>query len=152
LSIEPPFFSVYRRHHSIRASSLRPTASVAARQMLGAVDLRRLAEDAGAALVHQAVNGVAQGRVRGQPGVGVRTAAVGAQHQPADRQGSAAGAVGVGQHLTEPPDPGFHGLLRAAELLDRAGHDGQSRAQVQVGGERLDLVVLAAQAEDQEPG
>ena len=53
--------------------------------MLGAVDLRRLAEDRGAALLDQQIGGAAERRVGGDAGIAVRAAALERQHDLRDR-------------------------------------------------------------------
>ena len=57
----------------------------AGQQVLGAVDLRRLAEDGGAALLDEQVGGVAERRVGGDAGIAVGAAALQRQHDLGDR-------------------------------------------------------------------
>ena len=93
----------------------------ARQQVLGAVDLRRLAEHRRAALFDQQVGGVAQRRVGGDAGIAVRAAALQRQHDLGDRHRLALRRRRLRQHLLDHGDAALDGLARAAGRLDGHG-------------------------------
>ena len=118
-------------------------------QMLGAVDLRCLAEHRRAALFDQQVGGVAERRVGGDAGVAVRTAALQRQHQFRHRHRLALHGVGVGEHLLDHLDAALDGLARSARRLDRHGAEHLVLFQVVILDQIGNLHHLAAEADHQ---
>src|SRR5207249_1942887 len=88
-------------------------------QVFGPVNLRRLADDAGAALSHQQVGGHAEGRVGGHAAVAVGAAAVGAEDDLVGGEWGAAHVVDLRQQLGDGAHARVHGFADAAALLDR---------------------------------
>src|SRR4051794_11162856 len=73
------------------------TGGAARQQMLGAIDLGRLAEHGGAALRHQQIDRVAERRVGGDAAEAIAAAALERQHQLADRYAFTHKLVGAWQ-------------------------------------------------------
>src|SRR5262245_43828655 len=87
-------------------------------QVLGAVDLGRFREHAGAAIPHQLIDRPAEGRVRGDPRVAVRAAAVRGEHQLRHRLPRPLRVVRPRQELGHFGGCALDGLPDAARLLD----------------------------------
>ena len=91
-------------------------------QVLGAVDLGRLRQHAGAAVAHQLVHRPAERGVGGDAGVAVGAAAIGRQRDLGDRLLRPPGGVRHGQELGDLGRGLLDGLLDAAGLLDVDDH------------------------------
>jgi hypothetical protein len=120
--------------------------------VLAAVDLGRLAEDGGAAVAHQAIHRGAQCRVGTDAAVAVAAATLQAHREVAGRHRLAFHAVGLGEHLPDHRHAARHRLGRAAGVLDVEGAKPCAFAQALLRDQALDLVRLAAQADDQHAG
>ena len=94
-------------------------ARAAGEQVLGAVDLGRLAEDDRAALADDLVGRAAERRVRGHAGPAVRAAALERDDELRGGHVLAHGLVGDGQEPGDRLDAGRDGAREAAVLLDR---------------------------------
>jgi hypothetical protein len=121
----------------------------AGQQVLGAVDLGRLAQDGGAAVRHQQVHRGAQRRVGADAAVAVRAAALQADGDVRRAAGFALHRIGLRQHLLDQRNAFFHRLACAAGVLDVEDLAGFAFAQAAVGQPGVDLVGLAAQAHHQ---
>ena len=117
----------------------------ARQQMFGAVGLRRLRQDHGAAMAHQQIARRAQRRIGGDAGIAVGAAALQRHRQFARRHRLALHFVRVGQRLAHEGDAGFHGLAGAADFLDV--HRAQAAGELLLLHQPADLVHLAAEAE-----
>ena len=82
----------------------RARCGAARQQMLGAVDLRRLGQHRGAAVLDQQVDGRAERRIGGDAGIAVRAAALQRQHDLGGRTRLALRARGDRQHRLDPLD------------------------------------------------
>ena len=89
--------------------------------MLGAVDLRRLGEHRGAAVLDQHVGGDAERRIGGDAGIAVRAAALQREHDFRGGAGLALGARHDRQHRLDALNPLGDGLPGAAGRLDGHG-------------------------------
>ena len=119
---------------------------------LGAVDFRGLGEDRRSTVLYQQGCRRSEGRVGGDPGIGVRAAALQGQGQGARRHGLATGLVGDRKHVTNELDAVFHGLAGATGILQ--GHRLECRPALEPVGleQEIDLVDLAAKADHENPG
>ena len=121
-------------------------------QVLGAVGLGGLREDARASVAHELVHRPPQGGVGGDAGVAVGAAAVGGDRDLGDGLARAPRLVGPGQQTRHLRDRPLHRLADAPALLD--GHDGRPAVRGQGQGHALaldhdpGLVDLAAEADD----
>ena len=95
---------------------------------------------------------MAQRRVGGDAGITVGAAALQRQRQVAGRQGPAGDVVDLGQQRLDPADAFAGGGGGAAHVLDADGDDAGSRFQAGGLHQRVDLVHLAAEAEQDHRG
>src|SRR4051812_12303326 len=119
-------------------------------QMLGAISLRRLRQDHGAAVTYDEIAGRTQRRIGGNAGIAIRAAALQRHGQFADRNGLAPDLVGLRECLAHEGDAGFHRLAGAADLLDV--HRAQAAGELLLLHQAADLVHLAAEAEHDDVG
>src|SRR6266446_732494 len=114
-------------------------------QVLGAVDLGCLGEDAGAAVADQLVHGPAERRVRGDAGVAVGPAAVRREHELGDRLPRPSGLVGPRQELRDLGGGALDRLPDAARLLDVEDVGGDVRVLGVAGEHALERQVVLAE-------
>ena len=103
-------------------------------------------------MAHHAVHRGTERRVGADAGVAVAAAALQAYRQVAGRHRLALHAVGVRQHALDQFDPARHRLGGAAGVLDAEGLQVGAFLQPLLGDQALDLVGLAAQADDEHGG
>jgi hypothetical protein len=89
--------------------------------------------------------------VGGQPGVAIRPAALGAEHQFRHWARRTPGTAGLRQHPAQLRNTSADSGGAAAQLLDRPGDDRDVSPVRQLAGERPDLIVLTPQAQHQDP-
>ena len=124
-------------------------ARAAGEEVLGAVDLGRLGEGRGAALPHDAIGRAAHHGVRRDARVRIGAAALHAHDQLAGGDRLALHVVDRGQQLQDRVDALLHRLARAARLLDHERAMGDRHVEARILHDPLQLVGLAAQAEQQ---
>eukprot|EP01136_Pigoraptor_vietnamica_P022749 Opistho-1_new@6175 len=118
-------------------------------QVLGAVDLGRLAEDGRAAMRHQQVDRRAQRRVRADARVAVGAAALQPDGDVRRAARFALHRVGARQHLVDERHALLDRLARAARVLDVEGAEVLPFGQVSGREPSVDLVGFAAQPHHQ---
>jgi hypothetical protein len=121
-------------------------------KMLGAVDLRRLREDRGAAVAHEEIGGRTQRRIGGEGRMPVRAAALQRQRDLRGRTRFALGPRGERDHVANGGGDCLHGLARAAGLLNRQGPEGVGFLQPVFLLHAADLEHLAAQTHHHDAG
>ena len=139
----------------MRSISFSPTLRLdraAGQQVLGAVDLRRLGQDRGAAMAHQQVGRGAERRVGGDAGIAVGAAALQAERQVLGGDGLALDLVGLGQHRLHALHAFLDGGAGAAGALDGHVLEGVGRLDAVGFQQEADLRRLAAEADQEHAG
>ena len=153
LSMEPLWRAVYSSHQWMRSMRRWATSGrrgAAGEEVLGAVDLGGLGEDGGAAVADEDVDGCAEGGIGADAGVGVGAAALEAEDEVGSGDGCAGDLIGLLEEFEDGGDSLLDGAGGAPLLLNGAGAQGVGGAGE--GDERLDLVGLAAEAEEEDAG
>jgi len=122
-----------------------PAPGMPDQQVLGADELRDLAEDGGPSAADDEIRGDAQGRVRGDPLRRVRTAALESQHDIARRAACPLLDRGLPNHLLCEERAFGDGSPRSADFLDDDGLHILPRCGDRL-GDSFDIGALAAEA------
>ena len=124
----------------------------ARQEVLGPIDLGRLRQDGGAAIIHEDVGRGPERRIGRDARIAVRPAALQRQHQFGGWDRLAPRRIGGRHHAAQPGHAALDRLLRAAGVLDRHGLEMLALAQAVFGLHATDLENFAAETDEEHAG